>query len=169
MAPKRSRRGAVSEPTRVVAPTTVKGGSERRIERAPGPFADHYVNREILHRGIQAFLDGPCQAVDLVDEQHLTLLQRSQDGGQVSRVLDGRPGGGTQIDAHLDGDDVTERSLAQSRRPIHQHMIDGLFAAARRLQQDAEVILDLLLPDIFSQATGPQTALDHLLFLGHFR
>src|SRR6266487_2226211 len=38
MAPKRSRNGAVNAPTRVVAPTTVKGGSERRSALALGPL-----------------------------------------------------------------------------------------------------------------------------------
>ena len=35
--PKRSRKGLVSMPARVVAPTSVKGGRSSLIERAAGP------------------------------------------------------------------------------------------------------------------------------------
>ena len=35
--PKRSRSGDVSEPARVVAPISVKGGSSSLMERAAGP------------------------------------------------------------------------------------------------------------------------------------
>ncbi len=35
--PKRSRRGRVMSPERVVAPTSVNGGRSMRTERAPGP------------------------------------------------------------------------------------------------------------------------------------
>src|SRR5579871_1970427 len=48
-------------------------------------------------------------------------------------------------------------------------MIDRLLAAASRFQQDTQVVLDLLLPDVFGQAVRAQTALDHLLLLGQFR
>src|SRR5713226_9268441 len=48
-------------------------------------------------------------------------------------------------------------------------MIDRLVALARRFQQDAQVILDLLLPDIFFQAARAQAALDGLLFFAHLR
>src|SRR5579859_1705205 len=133
------------------------------------PFADHHIQREIFHRRIQALLDGAAQAVDFVDEQHFARLQGRQDRGQVARVFDGRARGGAQADTHLNSDDVTERGFAQPRRAVQQDVIDRFVALARRFQQDAQIILDLLLPDIFRQAARAQTALDGLLFFTHLR
>ncbi len=44
-------------------------------------------------------------------------------------------------------------------------MIDRLIATSCSLQKNAQVLLDFLLPNIFSQAPGAQTALDGLLFV----
>ena len=41
-------------------------------------FADDEVELEILHRGIEHFLDRRAQAMDLVDEQHIARLQVGQ-------------------------------------------------------------------------------------------
>ena len=89
--PKRSRNGVVSRPVRVVAPISVNGGRSIRTERAAGPFADHQVELELLHRRVEDLLDRRAQAVDLVDEQHVARLQVGEQGGEVAGAHDHRP------------------------------------------------------------------------------
>ena len=49
-----------------------------------GALADHDIQRVVLQRGVQHLLHLPGQAVDLVDEQHIALLQVGQQGGKVA-------------------------------------------------------------------------------------
>ena len=77
------------------------------------------------------------QAVDLVDEQDVALVEVGQDGGQVAGPLDGRAAGGVDGDAQLAGDDVGERRLAQAGRAVEQDVVGRLPALAGRLEQDA--------------------------------
>ena len=88
--PKRPRSGAVSRPARVVAPTRVKGLSGIFIERAPGPVPIMRSRRVVLERGVEDLLDLGVEAVDLVDEEDLAVLEGGEEGGQVAGALDDR-------------------------------------------------------------------------------
>ena len=89
---------------------------DRHLDRPrAGALADDDVELEVLHRRIEDLLDRRRQPVDLVDEQHLAGLQARQHAGQVARLLDHRPGGGADGGAHLVGDDVGQRRLAETR------------------------------------------------------
>jgi hypothetical protein len=113
-------------------------------ERAAGPFADHDVDLEVFQRRVEDFLDHRRQAVDLVDEQHVVRLEVGQQRGQVAGALEHRAGGLAQVDAHLGGDDVGQRGLAQPRRAEQQHVVERLAALARGLDEDLELLADLL-------------------------
>ena len=66
---------------------------QRQRDRArPGPLADDDVDAEVLHRDVQQLLGRAGEPVDLVEEEHLALLQGGQHGREVTRVLDGRSG-----------------------------------------------------------------------------
>ena len=71
-------------PARVVAPTTVNGLRLSRRLRARRPLADHHVEREVLHGRIEDLLDRVVEAVDLVDEQDVPLVEVGQDRGEVA-------------------------------------------------------------------------------------
>ena len=75
---------------------------------------------------------------------------RSSTGPEVERS--GR--------AHLVGDDVGERRLAQPRRPEQQHVVERLAALARRLHEDAQVVDDLPLADVVVELPRPQRLLE---------
>ena len=62
-------------PGRVVAPISVNRGSSSRMLLAVGPFPRIDVEVEVLERRIQDLLDGPRHAMDLVDEQHVTVVE----------------------------------------------------------------------------------------------
>ena len=68
-------------------------GERRDVERDRGgarALAEHDVDAEVLHRGVQQLLRGPGDAVDLVDEQHLARPRRGQDRDEVAGALDRR-------------------------------------------------------------------------------
>ena len=88
-------------PERVVAPMSVKRGSSQPDGAGAGPLPDDDVDLEVLHRRIEDLLDGPVEPVDLVDEEDVALLQVREDGGHVGLALQRRPGGGDDVDAHL--------------------------------------------------------------------
>ena len=74
-------------------------GERRDLERnrrGPRPLADDDVDAEVLHRQVQHLLGGPGDAVDLVDEQHVVLDEIGQHRRQVTRTLQGGPGGDAQ-------------------------------------------------------------------------
>ena len=106
-------------------------------------LAQHEVELEVLHGRIEDLLHGPAQAVDLVDEQHVTLVQIGEDGGQVAGPYERRPRRDAQVDAHLGGDDGRERGLAGAGWAGEQQVVGRLLAAARRFQQDRQSLAQL--------------------------
>jgi hypothetical protein len=66
---------------------------------------------------------GACEAVNLVDEQHLPRLHAGQNRREVAGALDGGTRSDVNRDAHLVGDDGRNRRLAQPGRTEQQHMV----------------------------------------------
>ena len=104
--------------------------------------------------------------MDLVDEQHVARLEVGEQRGKVAGALQHRTGGLAQVHAHLPRDDVRERGLAQARRAEQQHVVERLAAAARRLDEDFQLLADLHLPDVLGQGRGSQRALGVFLLDG---
>ena len=135
-----------------------------QLDRARGrALADHDVQLVILHRRIKDFLDDRAQTVDLVHEQHIARLQIGQDRGQVARPLEHRARSLAQADAEFVRDDVRERRLAEARRAEDQYVIERLAAAARRLDEDAHLLLHGGLPDVLGQLPRPHRAFECLV------
>ena len=99
MIPKRAVNGCERRPARVVAPTSVNGGSVSSTVRAPGPLADHEVELPVLHRGIQDLLDGRRHPVDLVDEEDVARREVRQERREVARLLEDRARGDADLRA----------------------------------------------------------------------
>ena len=123
-------------------------------------LADHDVEEEVLHRGIEHLFDLVVEAVDLVHEQDVTLLEIGEDGREVARALDGRARRGVQARTHLVGDDACERGLAKTRGAREDHMVKRLVAVARGLDEHTEVLTHALLAAIVVERLGAQRALD---------
>ena len=137
-----------------------QGQADARRCRA---LADDDVELEVLHRRIEDLLDRPGQAVDLVDEQHVALVELGEDGGEVAGPLERRAGRDVQRHAHLRGDDAGERRLAEPGRSGEQQVVDGLPTPAGRLEDDAEVLLQLALADELVERARPQADLEGLV------
>ena len=89
--------------------------------------------------------------MDLVDEQHIALLQVGQQGGKVAGLFNGRATGDADLHPHLVGNDARQRSLAQTRRAVEQNVIHRLAPALGGFQIDFQVLLGLFLPDVVLQ------------------
>ena len=126
--PKRSRSGVVSRPWRVVAPIRVNARQVDPHRPRRRPLADDQVERAVLHRRVEHFLDHRIEPVDLVDEQHVGVLEVGQQRGEVAGLGDHRAGGGAEADPHLARDDLRQRRLAEPGRAEEQHMVDRLAA-----------------------------------------
>src|SRR5690606_21087448 len=107
------------------------------------PLAQHDVDLELLHRGVEVLLSDAAQAVDLVDEQDVALLEGvREDRGQVAGLLDRWSRGHAYPHAHLVGDDVRQGGLAQTRRSVEEQVVEGLAPLARRLEVDRQLLLE---------------------------
>ena len=153
--PKRSRSGVVSRPVRVVAPISVKRDRSMRTERAAGPSPMIRSSWIVLHRRIENFLDRRIEPVDLVDEEHVAILEIGEERGEVAGLGDHRAGGRAEIDAELARHDLRERGLAQPGRPGEQHMVERLAPRARRLDEHLEISADLGLTDELGERLRP--------------
>ena len=130
---------------------------EREADRAGrGSLADDDVELEVLHRGIEDLLDGTPQAVDLVDEEHVTLVELREDRREVAGALQRRTRRDVHANPELVCDDARQCRLAEPRRSGEQQMVSGLTAASSGLEDDAEVILQLALADELVERTRSQ-------------
>ena len=77
-----------------------------------------------------------AEPMDLVDEQDVALAQAGQDGGEIAGPLDGRARGRPDLGAHLGGDDVRQRRLAQPRRAVEQDVVDRLGSMLGGVDED---------------------------------
>jgi hypothetical protein len=117
----------------------------------------------ILHRRVERLLDRPPEPVDLIDEEDAAWLQRGEEGGDIGLALQRRAGGLHQRHAHLLGDDVGKRGLAEARRPGEQDVIERLVAPPRRLDEDRQLLGDLLLVDEVGEGSRSQRAVEVLI------
>ena len=68
--------------------------SERRQRELHGArsrtFINHYVDSVVFHSRVKIFLDNRTQAVNFVDEQHIVLIERGEQSGEVTRLVENR-------------------------------------------------------------------------------
>src|SRR5262249_52745460 len=124
---------------------------------------DHDVDLEILERRIENLLDDRCQAMDLVDEQNVVLLEVAEQRREISRALEHWAAGLPQPDAHFMRDDVRQRGLAEPWWTEQQQMIERFAAATRSGDEDVELLADLRLTDVVGKTLRAQRAFDHFL------
>ena len=121
-----------------------------------GTGVDQDVDPVVFHGRVEVLLDHGRQAVDLVDEEDVALVQVGQEPGDGRGFVEHRSGRRFDRGAHLLGDDVGERGLSEPGGAGEQHMIEGFTPAPGRRKEDREVFLDLPLPDELGEPFGPQ-------------
>ena len=102
-------------------------------------LADDQVELEILHRGIEDFLDLRIEPVDFVDEQDVALFEIGEEGCEIAGLGNHRPRRGAEIHAEFARHDLRERGLAEARRAHEQHVIERFVARARGLDEYVEI------------------------------
>ncbi len=113
--------------------TGARGGTDEREAREVEAdrarrraLADHDVELEVLHRGVEHLFDRPRQAVDLVDEQHVAVVEVGEDRGEVTGAFERGAARDAQRDVELGGDDPRQRGLAEPRRAGEEEVVDRL-------------------------------------------
>ena len=89
-------------------------------------FSDYNVDRIVFHGRIEYLLHLTVQAVDLIYEKHIALLQIIKDCRHLPRFFDRRSRGDLDIYPHLIGNDTGKRRLSKSRRSIEKDMIQRI-------------------------------------------
>src|SRR5262249_40468838 len=118
------------------------------------------VDLEVFDGGVEALLDGGRQTMDLVDEENVVRLQLREQARERALVLDGRARRRVRGDAHLFRDDVRERRLAEPGRAAKEDVIERLAALLRRLDEDAQVVLVVVLPHVLVERRRPEEAVE---------
>jgi len=125
---------------------------EFQFDRPGGrALAYHNVEAVILHCGIQYLLDRRIEAMNLVNKEHIAFVKIGQYSSEIARFFDDRAGGRLERRTHFVGDDVGERCFAQSGRPRQQYVVECLATLESGLHKDAQILLDLFLPDVIGQ------------------
>ncbi len=79
-------------------------------------------------------------------------FQIGEQGGQITRALQHRSGGLTQVDIQLCSNDMGERCFAETGRTKQQYMIECIFALACCSYKNFQLLTQRGLTDIFVQA-----------------
>jgi hypothetical protein len=98
--------------------------------------------------------------VDLVDEQHVAVVEAGEDGREVTGVGDRRTAGDPERRGHLVGDDHRQRGLAEPGRAGEQDVVGRPAAAASGLEHQPELLADPPLADHLVQGARAQSRLD---------
>ncbi len=69
------------------------------MDAGAGALADDQVDAKVFHRGVEDFLDGRLQAVNLVEEEDFFGFERSEDCCQVAFAFE--QGAGASFDGDL--------------------------------------------------------------------
>ena len=97
--------------------------------------------------------------MNLIDKEHIAPAEIGQQRSQIAGLFDRGPGGDTHVDTHLIGDNGGERCLAESRGSVQKHMVKGLPSHLGGIDEDAEIILGLLLADVLGDGARAQRTL----------
>ncbi len=114
----------------------------------------------VFERRIQQLFENRLQAMNLINEENLLVLQVSDDGRQIAFDLQERCCRRLEVCAKLVSNDVGQRGLAQTRWPVQQHVIHGFATRPRRFNRHRQIFFDLGLSDEFAQPLRPQLQLE---------
>jgi hypothetical protein len=122
-------------------------------------LVDHDIEPEVLHRGVEVFLDGLRDAVDLVDEEDVALLEAGEQAGEITGFLDHGAGGDADAFAKLMAEDEGEGGLAEAGRAGEEDVVEGLAALLGGADHDLQALDGLQLAGEVGEGQGPQGGL----------
>ena len=101
--------------------------------------------------------------MDLVDKQDVARLEVGQHRGEIAGALNDRAGGRAEADRQFAGDDLRQGGLAEPGRTEEQHVIERLAAAARGVDEDAQIVAQLALTDELLERRRPDRGFRRIL------
>jgi len=128
---------------------------ERVVARV-GSLVDDELALERVHGLVHVLFQDARQAVNLVDEDDLVLLDMAQHAEQLGGILERRARRHLDGNLELAGNDVRECGLPQPGRSVEQHVIERVAALLRGLDEHAQVLLELGLADELFQPARAQ-------------
>lgn len=102
-------------------------------------LVNYDIDLEILHCGVEIFLDDRAKAVNLIDEENIVRLKGREETRKVARLVDDGAGRCLHIYAQLVGNDVGESGLAEAWWAIEEGMVERLAAHLGGSDEDAEI------------------------------
>ena len=148
------RRGELARPGG--GPDEGKVGQIQADGVGTGPLPHDDVQGVVLHGGVQNFLHGTVQPVDLVHKKDIPLVEVREQGREIPGLLNGGTGGDTDARPHLLGNDPGQGRLSKTGGPVEQDVIQGFVPALGGLDEDGELLPGPLLADVLREGLGPQ-------------
>ena len=104
----------------------------------------------------------------LVDEEHVVLVERGEQAGEVAGFV--KDGTRCDLETHAEfvGDDVGKGGLAEAWRAVEEGVVERFAAHLGGSHEDAQVLLDLVLALEVVEGEGAKGFLE-LLFVGGLR
>ena len=115
-----------------------------------------YVDLEVFHSGVQDLLYCSIEAVYLIDEQYISLIEVGDDGSQISSPLYDGARSCLELYAHLVGNDMGQGRLAQAGWTSKQYVVKAFASGLGSFDKDLEVVEHSLLTYVFGQGLGAQ-------------
>ena len=135
-------------PDLVVAPTRVNRGmtvdEPTCAPSEPSPMMMS-ISRSPPSRRVEDLLHCSVETVNLVDEEHVAMLEPGEDRGEVAAARERGTGGDSKARTHLCGDDPRQGGLAEPRRPSEEHVVDRLVATSSGLEDDRQLLFQFAL------------------------
>ena len=103
-------------------------------------MVDHDIEAEILHRGIEIFLDGFGDAVDFVDEEDVAFFEARQQTSEVAGFFDDGAGGDANGFAEFVAENEGECRFAEARRAGEENVIECFAAFLGGADHDLEAL-----------------------------
>ena len=101
--------------------------------------------------------------MNLIDEQHIILIERCEQAGQVARLVENGSAGDLEAHTQLVGNDIAQRGFPKAGRAVKQDVVERLTAQARRGDKHLEVLDDFLLSGEVAEPLGAQRLLEVLV------
>jgi len=101
-----------------------------------------------------------------VNEKHIVRFQTGKDTGQITRLVEHRPGSNLEAYSQFVGYNVGKCGFSQSGRTMKQYMIQGLASEAGSLYENTQIINHFILSAEILEIQRTESVLEVTLLAG---
>src|SRR5438552_5652236 len=106
--------------------------------------------------------------MDLVDEEDVSFAEVRESADEIAGFFEGGAGRAPDIHSQFSGDQLGESRFAETGWAEEERVVVRFASAQRRIDVDAQGVLDPVLADEFGQALGAQREFDDALVGDYF-